>query len=144
MDEIRLFYVWGEPNRDIEINKEDFHVEITQDADGIKTITQSTKIDILYQFEELSEQQVGAFYQYLECTDDGKIFAIVHLSFEMKEKGRIYTSYITGKEENGLRADWNTFHFFHPYYLGALRDSTRDLMSTRNNLLGRVIKNIVN
>ena len=25
-------------------------------------------------------------------------------------------------------------------YLGALRDSTRDLMSTRNNLLGRVIK----
>lgn len=140
MDAIRLFYVWGEPNRDIEINKEDFHVEITQDADGTKTITQSTKIDILYQFEELSEQQVGAFYQYLECTDDGKIFARVHLSFEMKEKGRIYTSYITGKEENGLRADWNTFHFFHPYYLGALRDSTRDLMSTRNNLLGRVIK----
>lgn len=140
MDAIRLFYVWGEPNRDIEINKEDFHVEITQDADGTKTITQSTKIDILYQFEELSEQQVGAFYQYLECTDDGKIFARVHLSFEMKEKGRIYTSYITGKEENGLRADWNTFHFFHPYYLGALRDSTRDLMSIRNNLLGRVIK----
>ena len=32
------------------------------------------------------------------------------------------------------------FIFFHPYYLGALRDSTRDLMSTRNNLLGRVIK----
>jgi putative ATP-dependent endonuclease of OLD family len=140
MDAIRLFYVWGEPNRDIEINKEDFHVEITQDADGTKTITQSTKIDIFYQFEDLSEQQVGAFYQYLECTDDGKIFARVHLSFEMKEKGRIYTSYITGKEENGLRADWNTFHFFHPYYLGALRDSTRDLMSTRNNLLGRVIK----
>ena len=66
--------------------------------------------------------------------------ARVHLSFEMKEKGRIYTSYVTGKEENDLRADWNTFHFFHPYYLGALRDSTRDLMSTRNNLLGRVIK----
>ncbi len=32
------------------------------------------------------------------------------------------------------------FIFFHPYYLGALRDSTRDLTSTRNNLLGRVIK----
>ena len=66
--------------------------------------------------------------------------ARVHLSFEIKEKGRIYSSYITGKEENGLRADWNTFHYFHPYYLGALRDSTRDLMSSRNNLLGRVIK----
>lgn len=66
--------------------------------------------------------------------------ARVHLSFEIKEQGRIYSSYITGKEENGLRADWDTFHYFHPYYLGALRDCTRDLMSTRNNLLGRVIK----
>ena len=140
MDAIRLFYSWGEPNRDIEITKEDFHVEITQNDDGTKTIVQSTKIDICYQFEGLSAQQEGAFYQYLDKKDDGTMIARVHLSFEMKEKGRIYSSYITGKEENALRADWNTFHFFHPYYLGALRDSTRDLMSTRNNLLGRVIK----
>ena len=28
--------------------------------------------------------------------------------------------------------------------MGALRDSTRDLMSTRNNLLGRVIKRKIN
>ena len=140
MDAIRLFYAWGEPNRDIEITKEDFHVEITQNDDGTKTIEQSTKIDICYQFEGLSAQQEGAFYQYLDRKDDGTMIARVHLSFEMKEKGRIHSSYITGKEENALRADWNTFHFFHPYYLGALRDSTRDLMSTRNNLLGRVIK----
>ena len=140
MDAIRLFYAWGEPNRDIEITKEDFHVEITQNDDGTKTIEQSTKIDICYQFEGLSAQQEGAFYQYLDWKDDGTMIARVRLSFEMKEKGRIYSSYITGKEENALRADWNTFHFFHPYYLGALRDSTRDLMSTRNNLLGRVIK----
>lgn len=140
VDAIRLFYAWGEPNRDIEINKEDFHVEIIQNEDGTKTITQSTKIDIYYQFEGLSADQEGAFYQYLDHKSDGSMVARVHLSFEMKEKGRIYTSYITGKEENDLRADWNTFHFFHPYYLGALRDSTRDLMSTRNNLLGRVIK----
>ncbi|MBQ2884381.1 MAG: AAA family ATPase [Alphaproteobacteria bacterium] len=140
MDAIRLFYAWGEPNRDIEITKEDFHVEITQNDDGTKTIVQSTKIDICYQFEGLSAQQEGAFYQYLDWKDDGTMIARVHLSFEMKEKGRIHSSYITGKEENALRADWNTFHFFHPYYLGALRDSTRDLMSTRNNLLGRVIK----
>lgn len=140
MDAIRLFYAWGEPNRDIEITKEDFHVDITQNDDGTKTIEQSTKIDICYQFEGLSPQQEGAFYQYLDRKDDGTMIARVHLSFEMKEKGRIYSSYITGKEENALRADWNTFHFFHPYYLGALRDSTRDLMSTRNNLLGRVIK----
>lgn len=140
MDAIRLFYSWGEPNRDIEITKEDFHVEIIQNSDGTKTATTSTRIDICYLFEGLSGQQEGAFYQYLDRKDDGTMAARVHLSFEMKENGRIYSSYITGKEENYLRADWDTFHYFHPYYLGALRDSTRDLMSTRNNLLGRVIK----
>lgn len=140
MDAIRLFYSWGEPNRDLEITKEDFHVEITENADRTKTVTTSTRIDIIYLFEGLSAEQKGAFYQYLCLQDDGTMVARVHLSFEMKEKGRIYSSYITGKEENGIRADWNTFHYFHPYYLGALRDSTRDLMSTRNNLLGRVIK----
>lgn len=140
MDAIRLFYSWGEPNRDIEITREDFYVEIIKNEDGNTTITPTTKIDIVYVFEGLSAQQEGAFYQYLDRKDDGTMAAMVHLSLEMKEKGRIYSSYITGKEENGLRADWNTFHYFHPYYLGALRDSTRDLMSTRNNLLGRVIK----
>lgn len=103
-------------------------------------VTPSTRIDICYLFEGLSLEQEGAFYQYLYRKDDGTMVARVHLSFEIKEQGRIYSSYITGKEENGLRADWDTFHYFHPYYLGALRDCTRDLMSTRNNLLGRVIK----
>lgn len=140
IDAIRLFYSWEEPNRDIEITKEDFYVEITQNTNGTKTVTSSTRIDICYLFEGLSSQQEGAFYQYLDRKDDGTMVARVHLSFEIKEQGRIYSSYITGKEENGLRADWDTFHYFHPYYLGALRDSTRDLMSTRNNLLGRVIK----
>lgn len=140
MDAIRLFYSWGEPNRDIEITKEDFHVEITENTDGTKTVTTSTRIDICYLFEGLSAQQEAAFYKYLDRKDDGTMVARVHLSFEIKEKGRIYTSYITGKEENSLRAEWDTFHYFHPYYLGALRDSTRDLMSSRNNLLGRVIK----
>lgn len=140
IDAIRLFYTWGEPNRDIEITKEDFHVEITQNEGGNITVTQANRIDIYYLFEGLSPEQEGAFYQYLDRTDDGTMVARVHLSYELKEKGRVYASYITGKEENGLRADWDTFKYFHPYYLGALRDSTRDLMSTRNNLLGRVIK----
>lgn len=140
MDAIRLFYSWGEPNRDIEITKEDFFVEIIQNVNGTKMVTPSTRIDICYLFEGLSLEQEGAFYQYLYRKDDGTMVARVHLSFEIKEQGRIYSSYITGKEENGLRADWDTFHYFHPYYLGALRDCTRDLMSTRNNLLGRVIK----
>lgn len=140
MDAIRLFYSWGEPNRDIVVAKEDFYVEIKHNEDGTTMIIPSSKIDIYYLFEGLSPQQEGAFYQYLDRKHDGSLVARVHLTFEIKEKGRIQSSYITGKEDNGLRADWDTFHYFHPYYLGALRDSTRDLMSTRDNLIGRVIK----
>ena len=139
VDAIRLFYSWGEPNRDIEITKEDFYIELTSDEDGRVVANQTTKIDLLYQFDDLSPEQEGAFYQYLVVKPEGTV-ARVHLTYEIKEKGRIYASYITGKEESGMRADWETFHYFHPYYLGALRDSTRDLLSTRNNLLGRVIK----
>lgn len=144
MDAIRLFYSWGEPNRDIEVTKEDFHVEITRNADDTLSVEKATKIDIYYLFEGLSPEQEGAFYQYLDRKDDGSMVAQVHIIYELKENGRIYSSYITGKEENGLKADWDTFNYFHPYYLGALRDSTRDLMSTRNNLLGRVIKRKIN
>ena len=61
MDAIRLFYSWGEPNRDIEITKEDFHVEITENADRTKTVTTSTRIDIVYLFKGLSAEQEGAF-----------------------------------------------------------------------------------
>ena len=28
IDAIRIFYAWGEPNRDIEITKDDFYVEV--------------------------------------------------------------------------------------------------------------------
>lgn len=140
IDAIRLFYAWGEPNRDIEITKDDFYVEVKKNEDNVTITEQSKRIDIVYLFEGLSDQQEGAFYQYLNIQENDTIAARVHLWFEMREKGRIYSSYITGKKDNNIKADWDTFHYFHPYYLGALRDSTRDLMNTRNNLLGRVIK----
>lgn len=140
IDAIRLFYAWGEPNRDIEITKDDFYVEVRKNEDNVTVTEQSKRIDIVYLFEGLSDQQEGAFYQYLNIQENDTIAARVHLWFEMREKGRIYSSYITGKKDNNIKADWDTFHYFHSYYLGALRDSTRDLMNTRNNLLGRVIK----
>jgi putative ATP-dependent endonuclease of OLD family len=65
IDAIRLFYSWGEPNREIEITKEDFHVEIIDEGDGKHSVKQAKRIDIVYLFEGLSEDQKGAFYQYL-------------------------------------------------------------------------------
>lgn len=139
IDAIRLFYSWHEPVRDIEITAEDFYVEITKHSNGIYSISPSTFFEIDYVFEGLSDNQRGAFYQYLEKRDDGSFVASVHLKYEIKDKGRIISSFSAGKKGNGVKADWETMMYFHPYYLEALRDSTRTLMSTRNNLLGRVI-----
>lgn len=144
IDAIRLFYCWGEPNKDLEVTKDDFHVEIVRGENDSIDVQQAKKIEIIYIFDGLSPKQQGALYQYLEVKDDGSTVARVHLTYELKENGYVWSSYNTGKEVNGLKADWETIHYFHPYYLGTLRDSARDLLSTRNNLLGRVIKRKIN
>ena len=46
IDAIRLFYCWGEPNRDLEITKDDFYLEITRREDGGVDVVQSKKIDL--------------------------------------------------------------------------------------------------
>jgi len=140
IDAIRLFYIWGEPNRDLEVTKEDFYKEIINNDDGSISIIHSNKIEIAYKFDDLTLDQEGAYYQYLITNSDGVTYARVGLTYEINERGRIICSYVTGKPENGQKADWNTFQYFRSYYLGALRDSTRDLLNTRNNLLGKVIK----
>lgn len=136
IDSIRLFYSWGSANRDIEITKDDFYIDLSNPAVPVS----STRIDILYLFNELTPKQQGAYYLYLEKKDDGSIGARVHLTYELQENGRIKASLVSGKKGNEQRVEWDSLQYFHDYYLGALRDSTRDLMSTRNNLLGKVIK----
>ena len=140
IDAIRLFYEWGEPSRSLEISKDDFYREIERNDDGSIKVINSSKIDIIYKFEGLSLEQQGAYYQYLVSNSDGSVYARVGLTYEINDRGRIICTYITGKLGNDQKADWNTFQYFRAYYLGALRDSTRDLLSTRNNLLGKVIK----
>lgn len=137
IDAIRLFYAWGSPMRDIDISIEDFHQEI-QTNNGVKNVIRSNKITIEYTFDGLSDEQKGAYHQYLVIEDE-LIFARVTITFEIKENERIWTSFYMGKEA-GQKADYDTYEYFKSYYLGALRDSTRDLMSTKNNLLGKVIK----
>lgn len=113
-------------------HKNDFHVEI---KDG-ETI-QSEEIIIVYDFEDLSEEQEGLFYQYL-ILEENHLHARVTLRYTVDVKGRIRTEFYTGKEP-GQRADPETLNFFVSYYLGALRDSTKDLLSPWDNKLGAVI-----
>ncbi len=69
-------------------------------------------------------------------------YAKISISYEEKDGKYPNFSYNTGNID-GQKADYKTFELFQHYYLGALRDSTKDLLSTRNNILGKVIRRFV-
>lgn len=140
VDAIRILYSWGKPMKDFDLTKEDFHIEITKDDENLLSVRQADKIEIAYKFEGLNAEQVAAFYQYLVKDENENLYARVNISYTINDKGRIVSSFTVGRANNNGNADWNTFQYFASYYLGALRDSTRDLLSTRKNLLGHVIK----
>jgi len=136
IDAIRILYNVGEPQKDIRISDEDFFINIES---GIS----ETKIEISYIFKDLSEDQKGAFYEYvifIEKPED--TYAKITITYEKRDDKYPLFNYSTGVGD-GQKADYNTFELFQHYYLGALRDSTRDLLNTRNNLLGNVIKQSV-
>lgn len=136
IDAIRLFYSMGEQKRDIEISLNDFHVVKVDNEDGSTKFTTATPIRIGYTFADLSEDQKAALYQFLVIGGEN-IYAYVEIVYSLDDKEKINFSYATGK---GMKADYETFQYFKAYYLSALRDSTKDLLSTRNNPLGKVIK----
>lgn len=141
IDAIRLFYGLGDKDSDIEVVPEDFHKEVVDDGDGGSHIEIANNITINYLFDGLSITQQGAYDTYLmEMKDYPRLLACVTLKYDIDEKGRIYRHCTPGKPEAGVGLDFNTLQLFHAYYLKAVRDSTRDLMSTKNNLLGKVIK----
>ncbi len=143
IDAIRLLYNIGEPIREISVSSDDFHLKRIKDEDGTH-IERSTLITITYIFKGLSTAQKGAFYEYMVIDPDNKEedYAKITISYEDKDGKYPQFSYNTG-DIDGQKADYKTFELFQHYYLGALRDSTRDLLSTRGNVLGRVIRRFV-
>ena len=136
IDAIRILYNVGKPQKDIRISDEDFFINI---ENGIS----ETKIEISYIFKELSEVQKGAFYEFIVFDKKPEdTYARITISYEKRENKYPLFNYTTGVGD-GQKADYNTFELFQHYYLGALRDSTRDLLNNRNNLLGSVIKQSV-
>lgn len=125
IDAIRLLYNLGNQQRELYVTADDFYL-------GESVIT------ISYEFRDLTSDQKGAFYEYLVLGDtEEKDFAKITISYK-KEKQKVLFSYFTG-EVDGQRADSVTFQYFIHYYLGALRDSTRDLLTNRNSILGSLI-----
>jgi putative ATP-dependent endonuclease of OLD family len=125
IDAIRLLYSLGDQQRELYVTSDDFYL-------GESLIT------ISYEFKGLTTDQKGAFYEYVVlCNTEEDDFAKITISYK-KEKQKVLFNYYTGEIE-GQRADSVTFQYFIHYYLGALRDSTKDLMSNRNNILGSLI-----
>lgn len=143
IDAIRLLYNIGEPIRELSVSFDDFHQK-SIDNGGSKVIQKSALITITYIFKGLSTAQKGAFYEYM-VIDPNKIeedYAKIIISYEDKDGKYPHFTYNTGNID-GQKADYKTFELFQHYYLGALRDSTKDLLSTRNNILGKVIRRFV-
>lgn len=144
IDAIRLLYNVGEPVRELSVSFDDFHQKVINNS-GENIVQRSTIICITYFFKGLSNAQKGAFYEYMviDPNEFEEDYAKISISYEDKDGKYPYFSYNTGIID-GQKADYKTFELFQHYFLGALRDSTRDLLSTRNNILGKVIKRFVN
>ncbi len=143
IDAIRLLYNLGEPIRDISVSLSDFH-EKTFEDDGSLKIETAKQITITYHFKGLTNTQKGAFYEYMviDPDDNENDYAKITLKYEDKNGKYPQFTFSTGDVE-GQRADYKTFELFQHYNLGALRDSTKDLLNTRGNILGKVIKRFV-
>lgn len=141
VDAIRLLYNMGEPIRDISVGFADFHESIEKDGEDNIAITREKKITISFHFRGLSASQKGALYEYMVIDPDDETNEYAQVTLTYEDKGGKYpiSSYYTGNVD-GQKADYNTFTIFQHYYLSGLRDSTRDLLTNRGNVLGRVIK----
>lgn len=133
IDAIRLFYCIGDADC-VDVSEEDFHEFI--DAAG--SVSKANAIEIEYVFDGISDEQLGAFYSFLSKDTDGHLVARALIRYEMAD-GFARRTIEVGAPNAGQKFDYNTSTLFYAYYLGALRDSTRDLTSYKNNLLGRVI-----
>lgn len=144
IDAIRLLYNIGEPTREITVSKEDFHEKIIPLEGGGLNIDRSMLIRIAYEFRELSSEQKGAFYEYMvvDPANNGNDFARIEIQYKDDQKRFPIFSYTTGNID-GQKADINTFSLFQHYYLSAIRDSTKYLLTVRGNILGKVIKRLV-
>lgn len=143
IDAIRLLYNLGEPIRDISVSFNDFHEKVF-DEGGILKIETAKTITITYLFKGLTISQKGAFYEYMviDPNDSDNDYAKITIRYENRNGKYPHFTYCTGDVE-GQKADYKTFELFQHYYLGALRDSTKDLLNSRNNILGRVVKRFI-
>lgn len=137
IDAIRLMYNLGNYKKDIYVSSEDFFYNPLTKA-------QSKSIILEYFFRGLSPSEKGALYEYLVIDQQNSDldYAKITLIYDLIDGKYPKFTYFTGATTE-QKADTGTFEIFQHYYLGALRDSTNDLLNVKSNMLGSVIKRLV-
>lgn len=140
IDALRIFFQWGDNELEsrLIVREEDFHRKKEVKADGSIHYKRSEPIELIYVFDDIKGTQLGAYKSYEFIDTDNILRARVHLTFSLNN-GRVISSISAGGEKAETRPDPNTLSLFRHYYLEPLRDSTRKLLSTKDNLLGKVI-----
>lgn len=136
IDAIRILYNFSNQRKEIYVENKDFFID--KNTGNIKG-----NIELTYEFKGLDPEQQGAFYEFLVIENDPvKTYAKVVLKYEYREDKSPYLDYFTGIIE-GQKADYRNFELFQHYYLDALRDSTKDLLNSKNNILDKLIMRTV-
>ena len=140
IDALRIFFQWGDNELEsrLIVREEDFHRKKEVKADGSIHYKRSEPIELIYVFDDIKGTQLGAYKSYEFIDTDNILRARVHLTFSLNN-GRVISSISAGGKKAETRPDPNTLSLFRHYYLEPLRDSTRKLLSTKDNLLGKVI-----
>ncbi len=140
IDALRLFFQLG--NNELEtrliVREEDFHRKKTEDDQDNIIYERLEPIELIYIFDDIKGSQLGAYKSYEYLDTDNIMRARVHLTYTLNN-GKVVMFINAGSEKAETHPDQNTLSLFCHYYLEPLRDSTRRLLSTKNNLLGKVI-----
>ncbi len=136
IDAIRILYNFSSQKKDIYVENKDFFIDKT-------THLIKGNIELSYEFKDLTVEQQGAFYEFLVIDKTpSNTYAKVVLKYEFRENKPPLADYFTGIVE-GQKADYKNFELFQHYYLDALRDSTKDLLNAKNNILGKLVMRTV-
>lgn len=136
IDAIRILYNFSNTKKDIYVENKDFFIDKS-------TRLIKGNIELSYEFKDLTIEQQGAFYEFLVIEKSpSNTYAKVVLRYEFRENKPPLADYFTGISE-GQKADYKNFELFQHYYLDALRDSTKDLLNAKNNILGKLVMRTV-
>ncbi|MBQ0087745.1 MAG: AAA family ATPase [Prevotellaceae bacterium] len=140
IDALRLFFQMGDDELDsrLIVHEEDFYRKVQKNDKGEDVYIRQDSIDIVYVFDDIEGTQLGTYKEYEYLDEDSVIRARVHLHYQIQNK-KVVMTIVAGEARAEHHLDPNTLSLFCHYYLAPLRDSTRRLLSTRNNLLGKVI-----